>query len=447
MKMKIYFFCVIVFAAAYLISCGSLGMKFGMAGSGADMQKEFSLANNMKVIVVENPQSKTVALDMWVNTGSKDEPQEISGVSHFLEHMLFKGTDTRKPGEIDEIIEGVGGVWNAGTSNDFTHFYLTVPAEKFSVGLDVLSDVIMNSSLDAEELERERLVILEEYRRKQDNPGGLLYEAIFTKSYKAGGYERTVLGTPETIKAITREKMMAYYHERYIPKNMVFVISGNVKADDIKPGLEDTFKNFSRGADFVIPASGEVIQTFGSKTEIKKQVNETYYAMIFPAPGIENIKDDIAMDMLSSILGNGRSSRLYLDLKERKQLVSSISANYPTMKGKSLFMVIATCKYDKTEEVKKAVLEEMQKVASGNISNEEFAKSKKMLRNSNLFGKETNEGKTSTIGYYYTLTSSSQYEKDYLSLLDKVSKEDIKRLAANINEKNMNIVLVAPEDK
>lgn len=438
-----------IFILVLLFSCGTFekSVKTNKAGSKSDMIKEFSLPNGMKVIVIENPYSKTVAMDIWVNTGSKDEPAEISGVSHFLEHMLFKGTDKRSPGEIDLLIEGVGGVWNAGTAQDFTHFYLTVPADQFDIGLDVLSDVIMNSSLDSEELERERQVILEEYRRKQDSPGGLLYETIYTLTYSSGGYERTIIGTPETINAITREKMLNYYHERYIPKNMVFLISGKVKLDEIKGKIEKTYKDFTRGADFKIPSSGAVVQNFPKSKEIVKQVNDTYLALVFPAPGIETPRETIAMDLLMTILGEGRSSRLYREIKERKQLVSSIDASYPTLKGKSLLMIFATLKAENVELVKKEVLNELKKLSDTTISTEEFNKALKVLKNSYLFGRETNDGIASTIGYYYTLTGSTEYEQNYIKILDDIKKDEIKKLASTLTEDKMNIIKISPEKK
>ena len=412
-----------------------------------EMIKEFNISDGMKIIVIENPQSNTVTLNMWVNTGSKNEPEEISGVSHFLEHMLFKGTKTRQRGEIDKIIEGIGGLWNGGTAQDFTQYYLTIPADKFDTGLDVMADVMMNSVFDKDELERERLVILEEYRRKQDDPFGFLYEKVFTATYTSGGYERTVLGEPETIKATSQEKMLKYFYSTYIPQNMVFVIVGNVKIDEIKPKIEATFKDFKPSATNITRTSISDNQEFGKSFEIKKQVNDTYFVMVFPGPEVKNPKDVLAMDLLVSILSEGRSSRLYREIKERKQLVSNISGSYPTLKGKSVFVVFATLKAEKVLEVKNAVLEEIKKISEGSISSKEFEKSRKMLKNSFLFGKETNEGKSNTIGYYYTLTGSTEFEKNYLKHLENITVKDVASLASNLTEKNMNVLKILPEEK
>ncbi len=439
-KILFCIFCILILSA---FSCSFIkGKKIGRKDN---MIKQFNLPNGMKVIVVENPQSKTVAMDIWVNTGSKDEPAEVSGVSHFLEHMLFKGTEKRKTGEIESIIEGVGGVTNAGTSMDFTHYYLTIPADKFDIGFDVLSDVIMNSSIDPEELERERQVILEEYRRKQDNPTGFLFDELYTNSYTAGGYERSVIGIPETINAITREKMINYYHERYIPKNMVFIIAGNVKLDKIKPIIENTFIDFKRGKDFIVPSTGEAKQIFGKNLEYKKHVNDTYFMMAFSAPGIENPRQTIIMDLLTTILSDGRSSRFFREIKENKQLVSNISASYPTLKGKSLFTIIATLKPEQKNAVQAAVLDEIKKVADKGISEDEFNKAKKIIKNSFLFGKETNTGIAGTLGYYSIVAGSTEYEENYVKELESISKNEIKQIASTFTADQMNTLTLYPE--
>ncbi|HRU55475.1 MAG TPA: pitrilysin family protein, partial [Candidatus Sumerlaeia bacterium] len=185
--------------------------------------KKHTLKNGMTVLILENPDSKVVTLDVWINTGSAFEPKDINGVSHFLEHMLFKGTEKRAVGEIDREIEAVGGLWNAGTSLEFTHYYLTVAAPYFQIGADALADVIANSKLESAEVERERQVILEEYHRQQDDPDNYLMTMVYWNSFESSPSRWPVLGTPDTINAITPERLRQYYHERYTPANMALV--------------------------------------------------------------------------------------------------------------------------------------------------------------------------------------------------------------------------------
>jgi zinc protease len=409
--------------------------------------KIFNLDDGMRVLVKENHGNPTVTLDLWVNTGSMNEPAEINGVSHFLEHMLFKGTEKRGVGEIDRMVESVGGRWNAGTSQDYTHFYVNVASQYFDTALDALSDVIMHSSLDPVELEKERLVVLEEYRRKQDNPMNFLYEQAFAESFDQSPYKAPVLGTPETIKAISRDKMLGYYRRYYTPDNIVLVVAGDVATDEVMPKIRLAFEPFKsrfepyEALDHPTKRKSEVSEEF------PKDVKESYLLLTFPAPGMDNPSDIYAMDVLSYILGEGRSSRLYREVKEKKQLVSSIGAAYGTQKRPGLFVVAATFSYDKLGEVKKAIEEEVEKLRRKEVPAKELAKAKRFLTNIYYFSNETNEGQAQTLGFYYTLSGGLDFEQQYLENVKRVSAADIQRVAQKyLDPKQDDLFVVRPKE-
>ena len=409
--------------------------------------KKIMLTNKMPVLVMEDPDSPVATLDVWVNTGSALEPKDINGVSHFLEHMIFKGTELRGAGEVDREIESVGGLWNAGTSIEFTHYYLTVGTPFVNTGIDVLSDVIANSKLDPLELERERQVILEEYHRQQDNPAHFLMTEAWSLSFEKSPNRWPVLGVPKTINAITREKLHKYYTSRYTPENMVLVIAGGVRVEDIKPVLEEKFGSINRP--FRKPRAGgeKTIRTHGLYGEFEKPIRESYILFTFPAPDLGRPKDVYSFDLLSYILGEGRSSRLYRRIKEDKRLVSSISASYPTHRRDSLFYIFATFDYSKKQKVIDSVTRELNRIFSSRVSGKELEKAKRLLTNHYLFSNETTGGRTSETGFYYTLTGDTRFERNYLKKIGEVTPEDIRKVAGKfLKPEKANIFIVKPEE-
>ncbi len=180
----------------------------------------------LEVILCRKSTLPIVTLDMWVRVGSGDEPTRLAGISHFLEHMLFKGTPRLAAGEYDKRIEGLGGYLNAGTSYDYTHYYIEIPAESLTAALEDFADVITNSSIDAEELEREKLVILEEIRRKNDDPNGFLYDNLTREMIAEGAYSHSVLGYPESVSGFSRDDMYDHYRRFYSTGNMTLVVCG-----------------------------------------------------------------------------------------------------------------------------------------------------------------------------------------------------------------------------
>lgn len=389
----------------------------------------FQLDNGLTVLLKENHANPIVTVDIWVGTGSMNEPAEINGMSHFLEHMMFKGTEKRPVGYIDREIESVGGETNAATSKDFTHYYVTVASEYVTTGLDVLADVMMNSTLDPGELERERQVILEEYRRKQDSPFGYLYDLLSETAYRVSPYRQSVLGTSETISSITRTQMMDYYRRYYTPDNMVLVVVGDVETKTILPQINRYFGPFRRKSN---PYDHLNTQTrWGGPAEqvIEKDVRDTYSFLAFPAPGIANARETVIMDVLMTILGEGRSSRLYQKLREEKQLVSSISASYGTQTKPGLFIVLATLEARNLDAMRAATLEEIRRVRARRVGQRELAKAKKVLTNGYYFSNETTNGQSSSLGHFYTITGSPRYEARYLREIARVSAGDVRRVA------------------
>lgn len=433
-----------------LLSCHFFKGAFSSSSidkTGEETVRKFTLKNKMPVLIMEEPESRVVTLDVWVNTGSVNEPAGINGVSHFLEHMMFKGTQTRGVGEIDAEIESVGGLWNAGTSMEFTHYYLTLAASFINTGIDTLSDVIANAALDPGEVEKERQVILEEYHRKQDNPPQYLVSEAMRLSYKKSPYQRPILGIPKTINAISRAKLLNYYKSRYAPENMVLVIAGAVRAEDILGVLEEKFGIIERPFDRDSFTTDTVtIRNAGIKREFKKPVKEAYILFTFPAPDLSNPDEVYAADLLSYILGEGRSSRLYHNVKEEKKLASIITSDYPTHRRDGIFSIFATFDYSQKDELIRAVFDELNQLRDNKVKTSEIRKAKRMITNHLLFSQETTSGRSSEMGFYYTLTGDTRFAETYLKKIQIVSAQRIREIALKyLNPELANIFIVRPE--
>ncbi|MFC1601249.1 M16 family metallopeptidase [Candidatus Sumerlaeota bacterium] len=422
--------CLSLVIACLSCATGPLGGSGRPAAySGVRPLNKTILDNGLAVLVHESHSHPLVTVDVWVRTGSADETPALNGASHFLEHMMFKGTDRYGPGEIDRVIEGLGGVWNAGTSKEFTHYYLTVGSEFFREALEVMGNVLTRSTFAPEEFERERGVILEEWRRKQDNPQGLLYEEIYRQSFATGPYRATVLGSFESISELSRKQLVDYYKRRYTPGNIAVVISGDVSNDDAVAAVGELFGAIAGPAKPTAGLEQPLAREMRHHEVIQKDVKEAYLALSWPAPGIAAEQDVYALDLLSMILGDGRTSRLYRNVREKKQLATSIGAHFPTSRHPTLLLVTAVTAPDKTADLRAAIEQEIARLRDKSVTRAELARAKKMAVNGYYFATESTTGVSQTLGYYYTLTGSEQFEQEYLERLAQVRPADIKRVA------------------
>lgn len=395
-------------------------------------------------VIIKPVANKVVTLDMWVNTGSANESTHRNGVSHFLEHMLFKGTPKYGPGDLDKIIMSVGGVWNAGTSKDFTHYYVTVASPYFDQALDCIADMIQHSLIDQAEFDQEKQVILEEYRRKQDNPFGLLYDELYDAAYEAGPYKNSVLGSFESISELDRDDMFAYYQDYYTADNMVLVVVGEVDPEACMVSIRKAFENLRSGVKPAADAPRVTTLSGPGMRRLHRDVNETYMGMAWPAPALDDANRVLAMDLAVTILGDGRSSRLFQTVKERKGLVSSISAGFATHRYPGMVYAAAMPAGEDVQAALDEIWQVMRELATDSPTESEMAKARRVIRNGLLFGMETNTGQSSTIGYYYTLTGGMDFLNQYLARLDGLTADDVAAVARDFFATEPVTVIVEP---
>lgn len=414
--------------------------------SNSDDMKVKTLENGLNVIAKESHSSPVVSFHMWVKTGSSNENGKTRGMSHLLEHMLFKGTDKRQVGEIAKEIDNAGGMINAFTSKDVTVYYLTIASRFFDSGLDIISDAIMNSSIDEKELEKEKKVVLEEIRMGEDDPERSSYKDLFLTAYDVHQYRFPVIGYTETVSAVTRDTLLGYYKERYVPANMTLVIAGDIHSEEVFSKVAEVFENFKNIVVNDSDYSEEPPQK-GFKFEVtKKSVKQVFVKMAFHIPGISS-EDVAAIDLLASIMGEGNSSRLYKKLKLESQTANSVYAYSMTPKEPGLFIVSLSVDTDKLDQALEIALNEIKALIREKAGEEELERAKLSIESSTIYSSETVNGIAQNIGSNITLTGDIDFEEKYLNRVKGTTAEDIKRVAEEyIKDSNMTVYMIIPTD-
>ena len=385
-----------------------------------------TLDNGLDVLVKEVHSAPIVAVYLWCNTGSVNEEERLHGISHFYEHMFFKGTEKRGVGEIDRAIKSLGGYNNAFTSKEYTAYYVVLPSENFTLAFDVLLDAIRNSSFPEDEIQKELGVIKEEINRKEDNPTGKIYEEMFKILFPGSPYAHPVLGTKESISGLTRDDFKNYLNSFYVPNNMTAVVVGDVKTKDAINEIKKLTTDWKpdpavkdRMVSFDIPKR-EGICGF----TLEKDVNMSYVMMAFRTEGFGDLKENITLDVASSVIGEGRSSRLYRRLVEEEQIASSVQAFIYPLKQSGLFVIFGTMDRSNVQAFQNGVLEEINRLRTETVNYDELQKAKTMLKADFQFANETNADIGQTLGHYITLgyiDHVTEYEKN----IEVVSSKDI----------------------
>ncbi len=404
------------------------------------------LDNGLNVLLLRDTAKPIVSVQVWVKVGVWNETAETNGLSHFLEHMLFKGTATRPVNTIQQAVESKGGMINGATGKDFTYYYINVPGEYWDDALTILADMVKNASFDAKELDKERLVVLEEIQRQNDEPHSFLWNKFNGTIFKQLPYRMTTLGTIDNIKSFTRETMQKYYQANYRPATMTVVISGDFPQGKALSRIKELFPSAKKAKPIKKQSPPIIVESeedpFPVKIELPFKVNLVYHLIGFLGPTIEN-QDQYALDVLATMLGEGRSSRLNQSLREDQQLVFSISASFMSQKANGIFMVNAIYQPNRIPEATNAIMGEIRKFSTTEVSDAELAKAKRMLKSSFILDNQTYADQANTLGYCATVTTVG-HALEYLDNIENVSKEDISRIAKKYLGKNYTSILLTP---
>ncbi len=405
--------------------------------------------NGLTLIVKEVHSAPIAAVDIWVGTGAKNETPEIAGLSHFFEHMLFKGTVRRKVGEIAQEVKAVGGYQNAETSLDTTHYFVVVPSKEVGLALDVEADVIMNSSFDPQEIDKERKVILEEKRLKEDNPQGKLGLMAYQAVFKGTPYANDVLGTEETLSNINHDTFVRYYHQHYIPGNIVVVVVGDVDTSQIIDQAKSLFKDFqnhgngqagAQSPEFKIPKLEQII-----RINATMQVDQTYLYFGFPGPGM-NDPDEAALSVLGVVLGGGQGSRFHQELVEKKNVVNEIAAGYQSYQKIGMFVIYAQMQKGKTMALESEVQRMISQIIKNGVTGEELSRAKAIVRSQIAYTMESDADIGSILGEYQINGDALDAAKS-IANIQNVTAKDIQRVASKyLNPEAYVLASIRPQE-
>ncbi|BAY75482.1 processing protease [Nostoc linckia NIES-25] len=392
------------------------------------------LPNGLTIIAEQMPVD-AVNLSLWIKVGSSVESDAINGMAHFLEHMIFKGTERLASGEFERRIEERGAVTNAATSQDYTHYYITTAPKDFAELAPLQIDVVTNASIPDDAFERERLVVLEEIRRSEDNPRRRTYRRAMETAFDRLPYRRPVLGPEEVIAGLKSQQMRDFHTTWYQPQSITAVAVGNLPIEELIATISEAFTQVLKIPDSPFPIPYSPLPTEAPFTEIVRQefVDETLQqarlVMLWRVPGMVELEQTYGLDVLAAILGHGRTSRLVQDLKEERKLVSSISASNISHEFQGTFYISAKCEVENLTEVENAIAEHIRSLHAELVKESEIARVRRRVANRFIFGNETPSDRAGLYGYYQSLVGDLEPAFNYPAKIQNQDAIDLMQAA------------------
>lgn len=391
-------------------------------------QIKFQLKNKLKVILIPSHKSPVVSVQMWVKTGSADEKKGEEGISHFIEHLVFKGTQKFKVGEIASLVEASGGELNAYTSFDQTVFYVTISKTFQDVALDVVSQMMGHPTFDPDETHSEREVVCEEIKMGQDSPGRQSSQLLFSSIFKKHAYGIPVIGYEKNVRSWPVKKLKSFYQSRYVPSNMCLIISGDFEEKAMRENVEKYFSSFKP---YKLKKIKRTIEPKAKKVTYKvkhKDLKESNFNLAFPAPSIKH-KDVAALDVMAMVLGQGETSRLFSKLRLQSSLVSSVSSYSYTPQDPGLLALSFKVLEQDPKIAFEGIYHEIEKIKNEEVSWEEIRKSIINISSEQFYSIETVDGIASKIGSSQFYMNDSLAHEKYLKTIQKITPKDVMRVA------------------
>ncbi len=386
------------------------------------------LPNGLTLLVEENHAAPVVAIQVWVRVGSADELPDEAGLAHLHEHMLFKGTARRGPGEVARGIEASGGEINAWTSFDQTVYHVVLASRFFAEGMDVLADAVTSAAFDPEELKREIEVVCEEIKRSQDSPHRKLSRELFASSFSRHPYGKPVIGSEESVRSFTREGILKFYRRWYKPENATVVVVGDVPAEEALRLAEKLFV-FPEGPFQPAPSRPPEPRREQPLVSLKREpLKEGYLSIAWPSPPM--VHDDVAaLDALSIVLGHGEASRLHRAMKRDRLLCTEVQASCYTPVDPGLTIVGLTLQPATVYEAVREALQQVYRVRSEEISAEELSLACRLLESDAVYQRETVQGQARKIGFYQSSAGGVEFEQRYLEQVAQLTPARVREAA------------------
>lgn len=379
------------------------------------------LPNGLTLIVKPDHSAALASVQVWVKTGSVHEGDHLgAGLSHYLEHMLFKGTTRRAGREISATVQSHGGYINAYTTFDRTVYYIDLPSEHTEVAVDILADAVLNSTLPADEVAREKDVILREIAMTRDDPDNRLWDTLFSVAFREHPYRQPIIGHREVFAAVSREDLLAYYRARYVPNNLVVVVVGDVDAAAVRAMVEKHFGSAPRArlAPVLVPA--EPAQLAPRADHRFEEVEIVRGVLAWPIPGLAHA-DSPALDALAMVLGNGDSSILWQEIREKAGLVHSIDASAWNPGTSGLFCITYTCAAEKRAAAVAAIHQVLARAARGGFSPAQLRKVVRQMVVGEINARKTMSGQASRLGAAEVVVGDLDHSRSYFAQLGRVT--------------------------
>ena len=386
-----------------------------------------TMPNGMRVIVKEGHTVNLVAVDVWIKAGSVNEDASKNGISHLTEHMVFKATKKYGPGQIDREIEGVGAEMNGGTSKDYVHYYTTVASEYLPTALSVLSDAVMNGLFRAEDVEKERQVVLSEIARAESDPLHRAIDLFIGSAYSTHPYGLPAAGSREAVSKLTRDELYAYYCRRYTPGNTCVSIAGDVSVKDALTAVSRAFDGFERthpdsGTDKV--PSSEVARTEPSVHNFTwQQSSKAFVILGFPSAPASALHDACALDTIMEMFGDTYRGRISTALSAAKIKFDQVVSDFPSQKYPGMFYVVAAVAPSDASKATDVILKEFRRIASEPVEMAELADAKSRALGSDLYEMETVSGQARILGMYDCIGSYEQVQERSATILGLSSSD------------------------
>jgi zinc protease len=368
-----------------------------------------TLPNGLTIIAEQMP-VEAVNLNIYLNVGSSLEADSINGMAHFLEHMVFKGTDRLAAGEFERLVEARGAVTNAATSHDYTHYYITTAPKDFAALAPLQIDVVTNPRIPDNDFAREKLVVLEEIRRSHDSSSRRIYQQAIEVAFAKLPYRRPVLGPESVIEGVTAQQMRFFHATHYQPSAMTAVAVGNLPVEELIDIVADGFAAQS-GSTPTLDLMGKKSQpepeaaftTVVRREHIDSTLQQARLIMVWRVPGLNDVSKTYPLDILAAILASGRTSRLVKELREERQLVNNISVSNMSHRVQGLFYLSAQLPSENLAQVEQIITEHISQLQHHLVTEAEIARIRRQVANRYIFGMETPSDRADLYGYYHSI--------------------------------------------
>jgi predicted Zn-dependent peptidase len=404
--------------------------------------QKFETPNGLRIVLEKIPTVRSVSIGIWIGTGSRFESTEVNGVSHFLEHMFFKGTEKRSAQEIAEAFDGIGGQVNAFTSKEYTCYYAKVLDDHAQIALDVLSDMFFNSRFETSELEKEKNVVLEEIKMYEDAPDDIVHDLLAQASFGSHSLGYPILGTQQTLKSFSDKTLRDYLNDQYTAENVVISVAGNVDEEFIQQ-VEKIFSNVEKSKqnrEYIAPSF------LAEKLVRKKETEQAHLCLGFNGLAIGH-EDIYSLVLLNNILGGSMSSRLFQEVREKKGLAYSVFSYHSSYHDNGMLTVYSGTAPHQLDELYETIMATLDGIGKNGITEKELTKGKEQLKGNLMLSLESTNSRMSRNGKNELLLKNHRSLDQMIEEINSVSITNVNRLSSDLFSKAYSIALISPDGK